>query len=359
MNEIFKYFLHLGFLGFGGPLALVAQMQRELVVEKKWMTEDDFRSAFGMIKTMPGPVAFQTAVFLGRVRGGFFGGTLAGLCLILPSFVLMILLAMFYQSMNVVPWIQHLMHGMQIAAFALIAWALKSLAQNLFREKLFWFLFVVCLASAAYSFFPEPVLIIGSGLVAVGMHNFFSTNKLDRKPNKLAAVSPLIIPLALVCLKAGAFVFGTGLAIVPLLETDFVNRLHWLTHTEFMDALAFGQLTPGPVVITVTFIGYKVAGLLGAGVATAGVFLPSFIHMTTWFPLLLNWMIKQTWIKYFSLGVTAAVCSTIVLSLIRIGNAWSYLDIVLAVLFVGAMYFTKLPSWFFIIIGGSMGLILY
>lgn len=358
MKEIFYYFTRLGFLGFGGPLALVAQMQRELVVNKKWMSEDDFRSAFGMIKTMPGPVAFQTAVFLGRIRGGFLGGTLAGLCLILPSFVAMILLAMFYQSMSVIPWIQHMMHGMQIAAFALIAWAIKSLAQNLFREKLFWFLSVVCLAAAYYSFFPEPVLIIGAGVMAVGIQNFFFTNKLDRTSAKLMAASPLIIPLAVVCVKAGAFVFGTGLAIVPLLENDFVNRLHWLTHTEFMDALSFGQLTPGPVVITVTFIGYKVAGVLGAVVATCGVFLPSYIHMTTWFPLLLNWMTKQKWIKYFSLGVTAAVCSTIVLSLIRIGSDWSVVDIVLAAAFVTVMYFSKLPSWFFILVGGCIGLIL-
>lgn len=354
MKEILVYFFRIGCLGFGGPLALVAQMQKELVVERKWMHEDDFRAAFGMIKSMPGTVAFQTAVFLARQRGGFWGAALAGFVFILPSFLMMVALAACYQQMSDIIWLRNAMHGMQIAAFALIAWALKSLGQGFFRKPIFWLLSLLAVLVFVYQMLPEPILIVGAGALAVALAQMTKPTAKTTSA-KLYGMSPLLLPLLWVCFKAGAFVFGTGLAIVPLLENDFVSRLQWLSHSQFMDALSFGQLTPGPVVITVTFIGYKVAGMSGALVATAGVFGPSFFHMTTWFPRMLDWLLKQKWIQHFSMGVTAAVCSTIAVSLFRIGQAWSTIDIGLSVLFLAIMYFSKLPSWMLILLGAFVG----
>lgn len=346
MTEISLYFLRLGCIGFGGPLALVAMMQRELVQQKQWMTEDEFRQIFALIKAMPGPVAFQVAVFLGHHRGRLPGGFLAGLGLVLPAFVLMILLGIFYQTFVEVPWIHALMKGMQIGAFALIVMALKSLAQSFIKKSLFWLLLVSGVVLTYFTSVPEPLLILMFGLVAIAAR---------RLPSK--SVKSVELTLLLVSLKAGAFVFGTGLAIVPFLEADFVSRLGWLTREQFMDALAFGQLTPGPVVITVTFIGYKVAGFKGALLATAGVFLPAFLHMVTWFPRLAGWLKKQTWIGAFTLGVTAAVCSAILLALVPLSKGWAQFEFMgLAALLV-AMNYLKIPTWAVILISGAGGLV--
>lgn len=344
MKEIFLYFLRLGCLGFGGPLALVAQMQKELVQHKNWMSEEEFRQTFGLIKAMPGPVAFQTAVYLGQHRKGFWGGLLAAIGLVFPAFLLMIALAMAYQKFVEIPWMNSALKGMELAAFALIVWALKSLAQNFFKKYLFWVLFSAGILFSFLTSIPEPLLILLFGSVAV------AAGKL--KPHSVRSVE---LTLVWVCLKAGAFVFGTGLAIVPFLEGDFVTQLQWITHEQFMDALSFGQLTPGPVTITVAFIGYKVSGWWGATLATTAIFLPSFFHMVTWFPRMISWMKKQTWILAFSLGVTAAVCSAIVFSLWKMTDEWlwhQYLGISIAIL---VLFLTKIPPWALILLAGGIG----
>lgn len=348
MKEVFFYFLRLGALGFGGPLALIAQMQKDLIYERKWMDEESFRRTFGLIKAMPGPVAFQTAVFLSRHRAGFRGAVLGAVGMIFPSFALMVLLAAFYGQFSEIPILKALMMGMQLGAFALILGALKSLAQGFFRQVLFWILLICGIILSFYSILPEPLLILLLGAIAVAAFQV---------GNKKLALDPLIFTLGLVCLKAGAFVFGTGLAIVPFLENDFVNRLQWLSHSQFMDALAFGQLTPGPVVITVSFVGYKVAGIGGALVATTAVFLPSFIHMVTWFPRVLNWLHKQKWVWSFTMGVIAAVCSAIIISLVHISHDWKEIQYAGVVLMMGLMLVKKIPSWALILLGGVYGIV--
>lgn len=347
MKEIFVYFIRLGTLGFGGPLALVAQMQKELVQEKKWIAEDEFRAIFGVIKAMPGPVAFQTAMFLCYRRAGFKGALIGGLAMLFPSFVMMILLAMFYSQFTENPLLKSVMTGMQLGAFALILGALKSLATGFLDKVLFWVLLLAGIVLAHFAHVPEPILIIVFGLLTVTA---------ARMPSKkLNVMDPVLGTLALVCLKAGAFVFGSGLAIVPFLEKDFVTELGWLTHSEFMDALAFGQLTPGPVVMTVTFIGYKVSGLIGALTATTAIFLPAFIHMTTWFPRAEGWLLRQKWIASFTMGVMAAVCATILLALYSISHEWTMSLWTGAVIMIVVMLLTKLPSWLIVLLGGVVG----
>lgn len=347
MKEIIFYFLRLGSIGFGGPLAIVAMMQKELVQDRKWMTDDEFRQVFGLIKAMPGPIAFQTAVFLGYRRKKFFGGLAAGFFLILPAFFLMILLAYFYQQFSEISWVQSLMKGMALGAFALILWALKALMQGFQQKIFFWVLLASGLLLGLLTHIPEPLLIVLFGGVAVFSQRI--------RGQSLRVFDPILLTLVTVSLKAGAFVFGTGLAIVPLLEEDFVNRLGWLNHQQFLDALSFGQLTPGPVSVTVTFIGFKVAGFLGASLATISIFLPAFVHMVTWFPRMVNWLQRQSWIGAFSLGVTAAVCSAIIISLIQLGEGWGFLHYAIIALLLVLMQRWKIPSWGVILAGGALG----
>lgn len=350
MKEIIFYFLRIGCIGFGGPLALIAMMQKELVKDRNWMPEEEFRQVFGLIKAMPGPVAFQVAVFLGQRRKGFWGGLCAGACLVFPAFLLMIALALFYDDFVQISWLESFMRGMALGAFALILWALKALMQGFQRNILFWVFIFAGLLLGFLTRLPEPVLIIIFGILSVVVSRL--------RVNEIRSLDPILVTLSLVCFKAGAFVFGTGLAIVPMLETDFVKRLGWLTHQQFLDALSFGQLTPGPVSVTVTFIGYKVAGLSGASLATVAVFLPAFLHMVTWFPRMLRWLQRQAWIGAFSLGVTAAVCSAIVLALVELGKGWNSLQFGLVAVLLVFMQFWKVPSWGIILIGGAAGFLL-
>lgn len=365
MSEVFLYFLRLGLVGFGGPLALIAQMQRDLIEDRKWMSAQEFAQVFALIKSMPGPVAFQVAVFLGNRRMGFFGALLAGFGMVLPSFLMMITLAIFYDGFTQVHWVKTLMIGMQMGALALVMVGLISLTKAFFRSRLFWLLFLIGGIIFYMAPISEPLFIFGLGFIALAFRKqnpfkkFWAGAVAVGVPTGIFASSPAVLTdLFMICFKAGAFVFGTGLAIIPLLETDFVINHQWITHQQFLDALAFGQLTPGPVVITVTFIGYKVAGILGAVLATLAVFMPAFIHMTTWFPKAVSWMSKQAWIATFTLGVTAAVAATIILSLKSITSAWD-LKIWLgsAVLFAAMIRF-KFPGWAMIFAGGALAFLI-
>jgi chromate transporter len=175
-------------------------------------------------------------------------------------------------------------------------------------------------------------------------------------------VAPLVaaVPLSQlfwICFKSGAVVFGTGLAIVPVLETDFVQNLNLISHEQFMHALAFGQMTPGPVLITVTFLGYKVSGLMGAIVTTFAVFLPSFIHMSTWFPKAVLWMARQKWISGLVFGATAAVIGSLIFLSLRLCQENTMFQNILVVISIIALWKAKVPSWLLILLGGAAGLI--
>lgn len=299
--EVFLYFFRLGLLGFGGPLALIAQMQKELAEDKKWISADEFRRVFALVKAMPGPVATQMAIYIARKRAGVWGGLVGGVALIIPAFLLMVLLAETYTQVVEWPAMLHFLEGIQMAALALIFYSLRSITSPYWRTSKFWVLLVIGLALTVWQAIPEFLLILVLGSWAI---------ILDQKsaPTKLNSV---LLPLFLVCFRAGAIIFGTGLAIIPALQTDFVTAHQWVTVDEFKDALAFGQLTPGPVVITVTFLGYKMQGLVGALVATFAVFLPSFFHHLTWFPRAMRKLETFTWLKAFLMGAIAAVSAGI------------------------------------------------
>ena len=359
LREVAIYFFRLGFVGFGGPLAIIGSMQRDLIERRRWMEPEKFAQAFAMIKALPGPIAFMTAVFLGRQRAGWKGGVVAAVLYILPAAALMILFGVFYDSWRSMPAVQSFLVGMQAAALGVILSSAFALILPYRKHPLFWALLV---PSGFLTFtLPaiEPVLILGSGLLtSAGLALW---RKRPRGTTMLLGAAPLAIAPALSelawnCFKAGAFVFGSGLAIVPMMEHDFVQRLGWLTHAEFMDALAFGQITPGPVVITATFIGFRQLGFAGAAVATVSIFAMPFVHMMTWFPSVFERMSRAKWIGDFLLGAIAAVAGAILSAVYDLGDDWIAqpgMYLVMAAVFLAAR-FSKIPAWSLIPLGGAI-----
>lgn len=343
LMEVLVYFFKLGCLGFGGPLALISSMQKDLVTDRKWMSEKEFAGAFSLIKAMPGPVAFMTAVYLGRQRQGVLGGFCAAFGLVFPPAVLMILFSLFFKDLTEMSFTSIVLIGMQICALGVILGSLKGLVKNNFKSNFFWLL--VALSGWINFYRPqlEPIIILSFGLILVLIKKYSRTNSI----NELGA-------LFLVCFKAGALVFGSGLAIVPMLKHDVVTKYHWLSNAEFMDALAFGQMTPGPVVITATFIGHHLHGLSGAIVATVGIFSASFFHMMTWFPTIVKKLQGKTWINDFVFGAVAAVVGPIIVTVGRLywGLEINFLTTSFLVISFILTLTGKLPLWLIIPCGG-------
>ncbi len=355
LREVFLYFLKLGILGFGGPLAVVSAIQNDLVYKKQWILEEEFNSAFAMIKAMPGPVAFMTAVFMGRHRAGIFGGILAGFGMVFPAFILMILFAIGSANFKSHPEIELFFHGMQIATLGVIIASLKGLVGPHKNNLKFWLL--VSLSAIIFWFYPqsESLIIISFALFMV-LKNRIKIHQFQ----VFIALSPLSLDLFWTCFKAGALVFGTGLAIVPMLQHDVVDKFGWLSQTEFLDALAFGQLTPGPVVITVTYVGYKLSGIVGAVLATMGIFLASFTHMMTWFPIAFKKLRQTKWVYQFTFGALSAVVGPILVTTFKLGQT---IDVHLGFFAISIISFflilkTKIPVWIVIPLGGILFYIL-
>lgn len=355
LKEIFLYFLKLGLTGFGGPVALAATMQTDLVEHRRWISRERFQTSFSLIKAMPGPIAFSAAVYLGRIRGGFLGGLIAGVFLIFPAFLMMIGFGILMYEASGLTWIQPVLTSLQIPALAVIVASLKPLIQGFEKSLTFWLLFTLgvplCLVGGSW----EPLIILCFGLLSI----FIGAPAARASVSVLAfflpttAKSDELPALFGVFFKAGAFVFGSGLAIIPMLEADVVTQHHWLTPDEFLNAVALGQITPGPVMITSTLIGYKVLGLLGATVATIAVFLSSFIHMTTWFPKAVGYLSQKTWIPFFTRGALAAVLASLLVAVAKLSLhvEWSALSVGVFILLFVVAYKKWLPAWATIPVG--------
>ncbi len=332
-------------------------MQAELIEKRHWMEISDFNATFSLIKAMPGPIAFQTAVFLGRHRAGFWGGLIAGFGIVFPAFIMMILFSVFFSSIADLAFTHALMLGMQVAALGVIMGSLKGLVKNNYKEIFFWVL--VTISGAINYFHPglEPIIIISFGIMMVLTKLYLrQKNMIMFSVASLFYFSDDLKNLAQVCFKAGALVFGTGLAIVPMLQHDVVVRYHWLTQNEFLDALAFGQMTPGPVVVTATYIGHKIAGIPGAIVGTICIFAASFFHMSTWFPLVVEKLRGKKWINDFVFGAIAAVVGPIIVTVAKMGMGinLSFFLIVMGAVFFVLTLSNKIPLWLLIPCGGLL-----
>ena len=326
---ITRYFLKLGTVGFGGPAALVGHMHRDLVERRRWVDEDTFRLALGLAQIMPGPLAAQAAIAIGYFQAGVPGATLVGLAFVLPSFLMVIALSMAYVAFGGLWWMQALFYGIGAAVIAIIAIAAYRLSRSTNkRDPLLWGIFTVLAIATAWLQAELADLFLGAGLLVLvarawpGWPRALAIGLACVSLGALAwgievwarrestADGHVLVQILLFFTKAGAFVFGSGLAIVPFLSQGVVDQYGWLTEHQFLDAVAVAMITPGPVVITVAFIGYLVAGVPGATLAALGIFLPVYVFTiipAPWFKRHQN----NAQLKAFVQGATAAATGAI------------------------------------------------
>jgi chromate transporter len=287
LSEIAWAFLRLGFLAFGGPAAHIAMMEQEFVQRRKWLSREDFVDRMGAVGLLPGPSSTELAIYLGELRGGLAGLLVAGCSFILPSAVLVGVLAWAYQKYGSVPQVGALLFGVKPVVVALIAQAMWSLARTALKSKELAFLAVVVLVLAAMHV-SAVALLMGTGVAWIVAERFSA--KTERSKGAAAffaqagaaaagASLPSVLGVFLYFLKVGAVLFGSGYVLLALLRADLVERLHWLTENQLLDAIAVSQGTPGPFFTVATFVGYVIAGWRGAALATVGMFLPAFIFV--------------------------------------------------------------------------------
>ncbi len=368
LQSISVYFLKLGTWGFGGPVALVGYMHRDLVVDKKWITEDDYKEGLALSQLAPGPLAAQLAIYLGYVHYRLIGATLAGLAFVLPSFAMVLAIGYAYLRFGGLPWIQAIFYGVGACIIGIIALgSYKLTSKNLGKSKLLWSIFIILTITTALKEEEILWLIILAGIVVWLLTA--PPRWLNTKTTMIALMIPAITSslnenrlweIAWFFLKAGTFVFGSGLAIVPFLYGGLVNEYHWLTEKQFLDAVAVAMVTPGPVVITVGFIGYLIAGFWGAVVAALATFVPCYLFTVIPAP----WFKKHgkhPGIKAFVDGVTAAAIGAIAGAVIVLARR-SLIDvptIAIALVTIGLLFkFKKLPEPLLIFGAALIGIIL-
>jgi chromate transporter len=311
------YFLRLGATGFGGPVALVARMRRDLVDDRRWVSDENFSNGLALSQLAPGPLAAQLAMYIGWTWGGIRGAAAAGAAFIAPSFLIVSVFAAMYRQADGISWLTSMFSGAGPAVIAIIGRSAYRLSRTtLGAHSDLWLIAGINALATAITGRESASLVALSGatlmLLRGGSYRVSSatvrsvvTPSLALLTASLPATLPLLATVFLFFATAGLVVFGSGLAIVPFLHGGVVEQRHWLTEAQFMDAIALSFLTPGPVVIMVAFIGFLVSGPWGAAVAAAGVFLPAFVLVVILAPQF-GKVLRNPRIRLFVAGVTAA-----------------------------------------------------
>src|SRR5881398_864468 len=332
IRALVRYFLRLGLVGFGGPVALVGQMERELVGERKWLTKEEMREGIAVCQSLPGPLAIQVGIWISYIRGGFWGAWAGGWAFILPNFVIVASLAALYVHFEGLPAVAAIFYGVSPAVIALILHSCYRLTKLGMKDWLEWALaaaaFVITVAVQA----EVALVFIGCGIVGLlyygslfrGRKAASTTSLMVGVPLVASSAAPgalgsLLGQLLAFFLKAGSLTFGSGLVIVPFLEKGLVQQTGWLDERQFLVAVAMGMISPGPVVITATFVGYLVAGFWGSLVSTVGIFLPSFLFVLLVAPILVRNRANLN-VKGFVKGAYAAAIGTILGASILLGK---------------------------------------
>ncbi len=329
IGELTVYFLRLGLLGFGGPVALVGQMERELVAERAWLSNEQMREAIAICQSLPGPLAIQVGIYISYLRGGFWGAWAGGWAFIFPNFVIVAALGALYVFLGDLQPVTAIFYGVSPAVIALILHSCYRLAKLGMEDPVQWAIAAVCLVVTVILKAEVALLFIGAGVIGI----LYYGNLFRRQPPILlqvtaAPVLAQLVPvtssstlgkLLLFFLKAGSLTFGSGLVIVPFLEQGLVQQYGWLNQRQFLIAVAVGMISPGPVVITATFVGYLVAGFWGSVVSTIGIFLPSFILVLVAAPLLAKYRANPN-VQGFVKGAYAAAIGTILGACILLGR---------------------------------------
>jgi len=378
--QIFRYFLYLGITGFGGPFAFIEYMRRDLVIKKKWMTLEEFKNYFGYAQIAPGPLAFQVAVYFAYFKKGFWAAVLTLIGLVIPSFSIVLIFSIFYKEFNDISYIVWGLYGIGPIIISIIFYSGFNLTRTVFTKDIFQY--VLFFSAVAVSIFFKVhilILILSFAFIALTYYTLKEKFKSD-KVNSISVlaitailsainyvpvvlnqfidyVNNKLLDIALVFMKAGALTYGSGFVIIGVLRHDVVENFKWLTAKEFIDGIAFGQITPGPVVITSTFIGYMVSGIPGSVVATISVFLPTFIIV-----LILAQVIEKVkdnfYLKAAIKGANAAAIGAIIttayfLSKDALIDYWTYGMFLSG---IGILFYTKLKPYYLIILSATAGI---
>jgi chromate transporter len=330
IGEVVRYFLRLGLLGFGGPVALVGQMGRELADERKWLTKDEMREAVAICQSLPGPLAIQVGVYIAYLRAGFWGAWAGGWAFILPNFVIVAALGALYVHLGDLKPVTAIFYGVSPAVIALILHSCWRLAKLGMEDWVQWAIAAVCFVVTIALRAEVALLFIGAGLIGILYYGnplgagrattlAISAPLAATAPLASAASGSTLAKLLVFFLKAGSLTFGSGLVIVPFLEQGLVREYGWLDQRQFLVAVAVGMISPGPVVITATFVGYLVAGFWGSLVSTIGIFLPSFILVLIAAPILARHRANPN-VQGFVKGAYGAAIGTILGACVLLGR---------------------------------------
>lgn len=376
LKELLLYFLKLGTIGFGGPVALVGYMHQDLVENRKWISEEEYKEGLALAQLAPGPLAAQLAIYLGFVHYSFLGATLIGVAFVLPSFIMVVLLGIVYKLYGGLSWIQAVFYGVGAAVIGIIVMSsykltVKSIGKfNLTSFKtnwLLWLFFIVAIVVTLVTQQEQVLLFVLAGIIYMFVKappKWFN----GKTANSIVLLqvgfwsydNSTLMKIALFFAKAGAFVFGSGLAIVPFLHSGVVVENQWLTEHQFVDAVAVAMITPGPVVITVGFIGYLVAGFPGALVAALATFLPCYLFTIALAPSFKKIAQNQS-IKAFVDGITAAVVGALV-GAVGVIATRSILDIPTTLIAIATifalLYIKKIQEPYIIAVAAVVGVVI-
>ena len=380
LGQLVWYALKLGTFGFGGPVALVGYMHRDLVERRNWISEAEYKEGLTLAQLMPGPLAAQLAIYLGYVHYHVVGATVVGIAFVLPSFLMVLALGWAYKVNEGLAWMQAVFYGVGACVIGIIGHsAYKLTAKTIGRDRLLWAIFI---ASAAVTIWTEAEMIslfLGAGLLVWLMRAPPLRSKPSAAPALLGLPLATVLPgvssaewdtllkIAAFFTKAGAFVFGSGLAIVPFLYGGVVKEYGWLDDQQFLDAVAVAMITPGPVVITVGFIGFLVAGFSGAVVAAIATFLPCYLFTVIPAPYFKKHG-KRPGIVAFVDGVTAAAVGAIAGAVVVLGRRTLFVDgwspelpklIIFVATSVLLWRFKKIPEPFLVVAAAVIGLIIH
>jgi chromate transporter len=368
IGELVRYFLRLGCLGFGGPVALVGQMERELVDGKKWLSKEQMREAIAICQSLPGPLAIQVGVYISYLRGGFWGAWAGGWAFILPNFIIVASLGALYVYLGDLQPVTAIFYGVSPAVIALILHSCYRLAKLGMEDWLQWAIAAVCFVVTVVLQAEVALLFIAAGIVGI----LYYGSLFSRTPKALSITVPVLAALApdasgstigkllLFFLKAGSLTFGSGLVIVPFLEQGLVHQFGWLDQRQFLIAVAIGMISPGPVVITATFVGYLVAGFWGSLASTIGIFLPSFLLVLIAAPLLARHRANPN-VQGFVKGAYAAAIGTILGACILLGKIaiGDWLTALIGIVSLAILFRWKVSNPLLIAATGIIGLIAY
>jgi chromate transporter len=374
--QMVTYALKLGSIGFGGPIALVGYMHRDLVEERQWISESEYSEGMTLAQVAPGPLAAQLAIYLGYVHYGFLGASLVGIAFVLPSFAMVVALGWAYTLYGGLSWMQAVFYGVGACVIGIIAISAFKLTQKTVQGPLLWAIFIVTAAVTVIRESEEVSLILGAGvltwLVQSPPQNWFNRSRTmgwSVSPllwlAQIGGITPdqnLLWSIFWFFSQAGSFVFGSGLAIVPFLYGGVVKQFQWLTDQQFVDSVAVAMITPGPVVITVGFIGYLVAGFSGATIASLATFLPCYLITVLAAPYFKKHG-KQPGIAAFVNGVTVGATGAIAGAVIVLGRK-SLIDLPTTLIALASLallwhFKKKLPEPILVLASAVIGLVIY